>query len=122
MNDNTDGALVAGQRVSGPYPSSIRYYIPLNGLLTKYIADAASYTAIGSGALYMVLMGPMLLPMQITLSLWKEGLHILTIKISNKFFSFKTLSRLFWGALQSLDIIKNCSKPLNDRCGAADGS
>ena len=43
MNDNTDGALVAGQRVSGPYPSSIRYYIPLNGLLTKYIADAASY-------------------------------------------------------------------------------
>ena len=57
MNDNTDGALVAGQRVSGPYPSSIRYYIPLNGLLTKYIADAASYTAIGSGALYMVLMG-----------------------------------------------------------------
>ena len=37
-------------------------------------------------------------------------------------FSFKTLSRLFWGALQSLDIIKNCSKPLNDRCGAADGS
>ena len=43
--------------------------------------------------------------MQITLSLWKEGLHILTIKISNKF-SFKTLSRLFWGALQSLDIIK----------------
>ena len=30
---------------------------PLNGLLTKYIADAASYTAIGSGALYMVLMG-----------------------------------------------------------------
>ena len=52
MNDNTDGALVAGQRVSGPYPSSIRYYIPLNGLLTKYIADAASYTAIGSGALY----------------------------------------------------------------------
>ena len=44
MNDNTDGALVAGQRVSGPYPSSIRYYIPLNGLLTKYIADAASYT------------------------------------------------------------------------------
>ena len=121
MNDNTDGALVAGQRVSGPYPSSIRYYIPLNGLLTKYIADAASYTAIGSGALYMVLMGPMLLPMQITLSLWKEGLHILTIKISNKF-SFKTLSRLFWGALQSLDIIKNCSKPLNDRCGAADGS
>ena len=57
MNDNTDGALVAGQRVTGPYPSSIRYYIPLNGLLTKYIADAASYTAIGSGALYMVLMG-----------------------------------------------------------------
>ena len=52
MNDNTDGALVAGQRVSGPYPSSIRYYIPLNGLLTKYIADAASYTTIGSGALY----------------------------------------------------------------------
>ena len=57
MNDNTDGALVAGQRVSGPYPSSIRYYIPLNGLLTKYIADAASYTTIGSGALYMVLIG-----------------------------------------------------------------
>ena len=54
MNDNTDGALVAAQRVAGPYPSSIRYYIPLNGLLTKYIADAASYT-IGSGALYIVL-------------------------------------------------------------------
>ena len=120
MNDNTDGALVAGQRVSGPYPSSIRYYIPLNGLLTKYIADAASYLRLDQEH-YMVLMGPMLLPMQITLSLWKEGLHILTIKISNKF-SFKTLSRLFWGALQSLDIIKNCSKPLNDRCGAADGS
>ena len=92
MNDNTDGALVAGQRVSGPYPSSIRYYIPLNGLLTKYIADAASYTAIGSGALYIVLMGPMLLPMQITLSLWKEGLHILTIKISNKFFFQNSIS------------------------------
>ena len=91
MNDNTDGALVAGQRVSGPYPSSIRYYIPLNGLLTKYIADAASY-AIGSGALYMVLMGPMLLPIQITLSLWKEGLHILTIKISNKFFFQNSIS------------------------------
>ena len=121
MNDNTDGALVAGQRVSGPYPSSIRYYIPLNGLLTKYIADAASYTAIGSGGYIWCSWEPMLLPMQITLSLWKEGLHILTIKISNKF-SFKTLSRLFWGALQSLDIIKNCSKPLNDRCGAADGS
>ena len=92
MNDNTDGALVAGQRVSGPYPSSIRYYIPLNGLLTKYIADAASYTAIGSGALYMVLMGANAVAVQITLSLWKEGLHILTIKISNKFFFQNSIS------------------------------
>ena len=75
MNDNTDGALVAGQRVTGPYPSSIRYYIPLNGLLTKYIADAASYT-IGSGALYMVLIGPILLPMQITLSHYGRKAYI----------------------------------------------
>ena len=98
MNDNTDGALVAAQRVAGPYPSSIRYYIPLNGLLTKYIADAASYTAIGSGALYMVLMGANAVPMQITLSLWKEGLHILTIKISNKFFLSK-LYLVYFGVL-----------------------
>ena len=40
----------------------------------------------------MVLIGPMLLPMQITLSLWKEGLHILTIKISNKFFFQNSIS------------------------------
>ena len=57
MNDNTDGALVAGQRVSGPYPSSIRYYIPLNGLLTKYIADAASLYCDWIREHYMVLMG-----------------------------------------------------------------
>ena len=56
MNDNTDGALVAAQRVAGPYPSSIRYYIPLNGLLTKYIADAASYLRLDQEH-YMVLMG-----------------------------------------------------------------
>ena len=121
MNDNTDGALVAGQRVSGPYPSSIRYYIPLNGLLTKYIADAASYTTIGSGALYIVLMGPMLLPMQITLSLWKEGLHILTIKISNKFFFQNSISFIL-GCFTKFRHYKKLSKPLNDRCGAADGS
>ena len=35
---------------------------------------------------------PMLLPIQITLSLWKEGLHILTIKISNKFFFQNSIS------------------------------
>ena len=56
MNDNTDGALVAAQRVAGPYPSSIRYYIPLNGLLTKYCGCSLLYYG-GSGALYMVLMG-----------------------------------------------------------------
>ena len=69
MNDNTDGALVAGQRVSGPYPSSIRYYIPLNGLLTKYIADAASYTAIDQEHYIWCSWEPMLLPMQITLTM-----------------------------------------------------
>ena len=91
MNDNTDGALVAGQRVSGPYPSSIRYYIPLNGLLTKYIADAASYLRWIRSTIWCS-WEPMLLPIQITLSLWKEGLHILTIKISNKFFFQNSIS------------------------------
>ena len=92
MNDNTDGALVAAQRVAGPYPSSIRYYIPLNGLLTKYIADAASYGRLDQEHYIWCSWGPMLLPMQITLSLWKEGLHILTIKISNKFFFQNSIS------------------------------
>ena len=92
MNDNTDGALVAAQRVAGPYPSSIRYYIPLNGLLTKYIADAASILRLDQEHYIWCSWEPMLLPMQITLSLWKEGLHILTIKISNKFFFQNSIS------------------------------
>ena len=123
MNDNTDGALVAGQRVSGPYPSSIRYYIPLNGLLTKiYCGCSLLYCGLDQEHYYIwCSWEPMLLPMQITLSLWKEGLHILTIKISNKFFFQNSISFIL-GCFTKFRHYKNCSKPLNDRCGAADGS
>ena len=93
MNDNTDGALVAGQRVSGPYPSSIRMLYSSQRAADKICADAASCSNDWIRALYMCSWEPMLLlPMQITLSLWKEGLHILTIKISNKFFFQNSIS------------------------------
>ena len=120
MNDNTDGALVAGQRVSGPYPSSIRYYIPLNGLLTKYIADAASYLRLDQE--HYGAHGSQCCCRYKSHSHYGRKAYIFWLLKYLINFSFKTLSRLFWGALQSLDIIKNCSKPLNDRCGAADGS
>ena len=123
MNDNTDGALVAAQRVAGPYPSSIRYYILSQRAADKiYCGCSLLYCDWIRSTIYGASWEPMLLPMQITLSLWKEGLHILTIKISNKFFFQNSISFILGCFLQSLDIIKNCSKPLNDRCGAADGS
>ena len=57
MNDNTDGALVAGQRVSGPYPSSIRYYISSQRAADKiYCGCSLLYDWIRS-TIYMVLMG-----------------------------------------------------------------
>ena len=51
MNDNTDGALVAGQRVSGHHTLNIRMIYSSPWAADKICADAAP-PAIGSGALY----------------------------------------------------------------------
>ena len=92
MNDNTDGALVAGQRVSGPYPSSIRYYILSTGCWQNILRMQPLICDWIRSTIYGAHRSQCCCRYQITLSLWKEGLHILTIKISNKFFFQNSIS------------------------------
>lgn len=56
-NDGNGGALEAGQRTTGSFPNTIKHYIKLQGLITKYLSDAGGIAMIGSGSLYLVLLG-----------------------------------------------------------------
>lgn len=56
-NDLNAGSNQAAQRGFGAFPTYVKHYIKLGGLLTKYLSDAGGIAMIGSGSLYLVLYG-----------------------------------------------------------------
>lgn len=56
-NDSNNGSNQAAQRGCGPFPTYIKHYIKLGGLITKFLSDAGGVPMIGSGSLYLVLYG-----------------------------------------------------------------
>lgn len=56
-NDTNNGATQAGQRSSGFFPTFVRHYIPLKGLITRYQANNGAIGDISMGSLILVLYG-----------------------------------------------------------------
>lgn len=55
--DVQTGSTVSGQRTTSIVPYTFQHFIPLFGLNTKYIVDAADITEISAGALYFLTYG-----------------------------------------------------------------
>lgn len=56
--DDSQGALHPGVScLASPFPGTINDYIPLKGLITKYLSDSGTIASISTGALYFVMIG-----------------------------------------------------------------